>query len=326
MPLKEICAVCNAEQASWTHLGEASKADCPRCGRYSLDDDARLDCQSSQPKFNRSHASGWVREHQDVRIDDDVLKLFMTLRAPSINERARKLLVAMYEAHPRPGESIDIPLNQKNPEWTAISWSSDKSEVLFLLKRILGERGLVIVPEPPYINQIVKNCLITADGHEAIESLSQSAVTSNIGFCAMWFSKSLVPVWLEAIQPAIRESGYEAIRIDDVEHVDKIDDKIIATIRRSKFVVADLTGSRGGVYFEAGFAMGLNIPVVWTVEADKRETDVHFDTRQYNCIGWSHGDLPAFRKALTNRIQAVLGRGEAALAKTRLRSVIATQI
>ena len=34
--------------------------------------------------------------------------------------------------------------------------------------------------------------------------------------------------------------------------------------RHGGLVVADFTGHRGGVYFEAGFARGLGIPVVWT--------------------------------------------------------------
>ena len=79
------------------------------------------------------------------------------------------------------------------------------------------------------------------------------------------------------------------MRIDSKEHSNKIDDEIIAEIRRSRFVVADFTSEedkpRGGVYYEAGFAMGLNIPVIWTCRADMIG-NVHFDTRQFNHITW----------------------------------------
>jgi hypothetical protein len=51
-------------------------------------------------------------------------------------------------------------------------------------------------------------------------------------------------------------------------HLNKVDDVIVAEIRRSRFLVADFTCEpgkvRGGVYFEAGFARGLNIPIIWT--------------------------------------------------------------
>ena len=46
-----------------------------------------------------------------------------------------------------------------------------------------------------------------------------------------------------------------------------------------------MTGGRQGVYYEAGYAMGLGLPVIWTVRSD-RENDMHFDTKQYGLIIW----------------------------------------
>lgn len=59
-----------------------------------------------------------------------------------------------------------------------------------------------------------------------------------------------------------------------------------AEIRRSRFLVADFThdkkqGARGSVYYEAGFAHGLNIPVIFTA---RDGTKPHFDTSAYLCI------------------------------------------
>ena len=103
----------------------------------------------------------------------------------------------------------------------------------------------------------------------------------------------------------IEDAGYLALRIDNKEHNDKICDEIIAEIRRSKFVVADFTENRGGVYFEAGFALGLGIPVIWTVQQDfLKKEGVHFDTRQYNHIAYKTGD--ELRSRLNNRIRATI--------------------
>ena len=94
------------------------------------------------------------------------------------------------------------------------------------------------------------------------------------------------------------------------ENTNKIDDEIIAEIRRSKFLVADFTCEpgkvRGGVYFEAGFAMALPIPVIWTC-AKKSFDDIHFDTRQYNHIVWN--TPKELRTLLKGRIGAVIGDG-----------------
>lgn len=85
---------------------------------------------------------------------------------------------------------------------------------------------------------------------------------------------------------------------------------MIAEIRRSRFLVADFThgaeGARGGVYYEAGFAQGLGLPVIFTVREDMIGA-VHFDTRQYPHVLWkTPGDL---RTQLTSRIAATIGYG-----------------
>src|SRR5436305_13402542 len=92
---------------------------------------------------------------------------------------------------------------------------------------------------------------------------------------------------------AVRDAGYRPLRIDRKEHNNKIDDEIVAEIRRSKFVIADFTSEpdrpRGGVYFEAGYAMGFGTPVIWTCKEDLI-SQVHFDTRQFNHIIWKTPD------------------------------------
>ncbi len=129
---------------------------------------------------------------------------------------------------------------------------------------------------------------------------------STTGFCAMWFSPDVLTLWTDVIEPAIRSAGYEPLRIDNKEHNGKIDDEIMASIRASRFVVSDFTGSRGGVYYEAGFAHGLGLPVIFMC----REGDeLHFDVRQYNCIFWSSDKLDEARERLKNRILATLGQG-----------------
>jgi nucleoside 2-deoxyribosyltransferase len=138
--------------------------------------------------------------------------------------------------------------------------------------------------------------------------MHQTNPESAIGFCAMWFADDLKPLWSEALEPAIRAAGYEPKRIDQHEHVNRIDDEIVAMIRRSRFVVADFTGQRGGVYFEAGYALGLGLRVIWLCRQDELDR-VHFDTRQYNFLVWKPSEYADLAKRLQNRIEATLGRG-----------------
>lgn len=124
----------------------------------------------------------------------------------------------------------------------------------------------------------------------------------------MWFDDRLRPIWTSAIEPAINGAGYDAKRIDAHEHNNRIDDEIMAMIRRSRFVVADFMGNRGGVYFEAGFALGLGIPVIWTCRGSRLHR-VHFDNRQYAFVTWEPDKLEDFKTRLQNRIEATLGKG-----------------
>ena len=127
---------------------------------------------------------------------------------------------------------------------------------------------------------------------------------------AMWFDNCMEDLWEKGIKSGIEDAGYEAARIDRKEHVNKIDDEIIAEIKRSRFVVADFThgieGMRGGVYYEAGFAHGMNIPVIFSCREDIID-DIHFDTRQYNHIVWKTPE--DLKTGLTNRIAVVVGDG-----------------
>lgn len=156
----------------------------------------------------------------------------------------------------------------------------------------------------------------TAKGLQRLDDLELVGAESDQVFVAMWFSENLDSAWSEGFEPGISDSGYRAFRVDKKEHSNKIDDEIIAEIRRSRFIVADFTceliakdglnvaAPRGGVYYEAGFAQGLGIPVIWTVRADCIDY-VHFDTRQYAHIVWS--DPIDLRSKLKNRIGAVIG-------------------
>ena len=151
---------------------------------------------------------------------------------------------------------------------------------------------------------------LTVAGHIRLAELETTYSPSSKAFIAMWFDDSMNNAWERGIAPAVHKAGYEPIRIDRKEHVNKIDDEIVAEIRRARFVVADFThgeeGARGGVYYEAGFAHGLGIPVIFCCRKDWLNK-VHFDTRQYNHIVWEAPE--DLRDQLAMRITAVLGDG-----------------
>ena len=159
--------------------------------------------------------------------------------------------------------------------------------------------------------------LIAKAGYERLRDLENSSKVSKQGFIAMWFDKKMDDVH-KKISDAIRETKFTPLRIDGLQHNEDINDAIISQIRRSRFLVADFTSgttlddnkqaiARGGVYFEAGFAEGLNIPVVYTCRHDFLDK-IHFDINHKNFITWEQGDkqLDDFKKKLIDRISATI--------------------
>lgn len=155
-------------------------------------------------------------------------------------------------------------------------------------------------------------CRVEVPGYSRVAELTENPDSSQC-FVAMWFDAGMNAVYEKGFRAAIAAAGYAPLRIDQKpDLIGAIDDAIIAEIRRSRFVVADFThgasGARGGVYYEAGFARGLGLPVIFTCRKDMID-EAHFDTRQFNHILWEPENPEDLREQLTNRIVAAIGQG-----------------
>ena len=176
------------------------------------------------------------------------------------------------------------------------------SEMDFLLnilrKEDLVEATGVIAPFSGYTVQI------TAKGFNRIAEMERGGPLSKQVFVAMKFDRSLDDVFESGIKAAIEnDCGYKSFRVDRAEHNEDINDKIIAEMRKSKFMIADFTGHRNGVYFEAGFMMGLGRTVIFACN-ENEIGDAHFDTSHRNHVLWK--DAADYREKLKLRIQATI--------------------
>jgi len=254
--------------------------------------------------------SRWIYEQNLLevvpRIDCAVVEDVPNWPVPSVPERIDYLL-QFVELETRGEIATPVPLSEKMCAAVVVS-SSDK--LWYLVGQAsamkLIEHG--IVTEESVYRRHIKE--ITVKGYQRLEELKKTRPNSAQAFVAMWFDDTMNDAWEKGFEPAIIDAGYKPMRIDRKEHINKIDDEIIAEIRRSRFVVADFTSkpkeARGGVYYEAGFAHGLNIPVIYTCRKDRLD-DVHFDTRQFNHLTWKTPEY--LRKDLSRRISAVIGDG-----------------
>ncbi len=257
-----------------------------------------------------------LRGNPEPEVTSDMIQLAKNSRPLPAEERAERLLRHIVDENPDVGvhatlvRDLDFPNASRLPlSYTAMAWSESTTlqEVEFLLE-YLRNREFVNLDD----NVQERRVTVTVQGHSHVAS-QLTSTNSSQAFVAMWFDNSMDPVYNHAIAPAIQAAGYEPYRIDRDNFLNKIDDEIIAQIRQSRFIVADFThdqkGSvRGSVYYEAGFAYGLGIPVIFTAHED---ADLHFDTRQFPHILWNPNDLNALKHELTYRLLALpeLGRG-----------------
>lgn len=145
---------------------------------------------------------------------------------------------------------------------------------------------------------------IAPKGWQLVQEYQQSHKTLPQGFIAMWFDPSMESAE-EKIIKAIQDSGYLASIIKMKEHNNQIVPEILFEIDRSEFVVADLTGGRGGVYYEAGYAAGRDKPVIMCCRDDEFDK-IHFDLKQKNGIKWTNEDDLYIR--LKKRIESTIGK------------------
>jgi nucleoside 2-deoxyribosyltransferase len=289
----------------------------PRAGgQYRIGHRADALLQKGITPAQRACLTTWLNSQRKAgerwpSVTFDLIADLNSLRSLNTTERFERALLYFNEKT-RVGGNLRIIPSQiddgttDNAELMILTESPDKRELVALLEMLTDMGWLANT----HSTMTTIDFTLTASGWLQVEELIKRLPDSSQAFVAMWFNDKTESAFKEGIEPAITELGYRAIRIDKTEHINKVDDQIIAEIRRSKFLVADFTCEpkqvRGGVYFEAGFAMALPIPVIWTC-SESSMNDLHFDTRQYNHIVWK--TPKHLRELLTFRIGAVIGAG-----------------
>lgn len=321
------CPFCNSPSKLFLSVRDVEDHECTRCGRFLISGTISAHLGGiSLTEIQIANISGWIKQNNNPNIEATDLDYLKELKVPSLIQKVDKFLRFLISKCPTYGDKYKYDYgflsdtlkelkyfegsndNRKAEIYEnankclsllSITWSKNLDELSFIVSGYLKE-------EKRYINYYSDNkIMITVKGWEYIDSIKTLQAKSKNGFVAMWFDTKMHKLFNQAIEPAIKEAGYDPVRIDKKEHNNKIDDEIISEILKSKFVVAELTGQRGGVYFEAGYAMGLNIPVIWL--CNKEEMDnVHFDNRQYNFILWHEDELGDLKERLKNRITSTI--------------------
>jgi len=299
-----VCKLENQKVIAERDSGDKVTYDCSRCGRYTISGTAEA---VAERKDKSAELSGWLRGRNLSGIEIPMLtssfleEVIKTLPSYSPLEKQSKLLKAIELLTAYPGkEVVLIPEHE-----ASLAWAENEKEFEYYIKSLM-DRGLIEVSNASRrtLSDPLYPVIITAAGWEHLETDESNLASKTQAFIAMSFDKALLPVYENAIAPAIVSTGYRPYRVDSKPHLERIDAKIIAEIKNSRFIVADVTQQKAGVYYEAGFAHGLGIPVIWCVRHDDLD-NVHFDTRQYNHILWEAED--ELKEKLRDVILATIG-------------------
>jgi hypothetical protein len=281
--------------------------ECQRCGRFKITEQA-MDVLKPEHKPLLSAYCRRIPEGGEppIILSTTIEECIRALPQYTPPERLDNLLELIGRMSPALGEYTTFNPDRDYP--LLIARGPDEVGFLLMELRKLG-----------YIDGTHDGSFLTLDGWKRLEEIRKTGRLSNRAFVAMWFDKSMDDLYENAIEPAIRDAGYDPLRIDRHEHVNRIDDEIIGQIKRSRFMVADFTGQRYGVYFEAGMMMGLDRTVIWL--CDKKDLDegkLHFDVRQFNFIAYESIEDAKIR--LYNRILAIEGEGPGQFEKPEQRA------
>ena len=242
------------------------------------------------------------RDGDDAPIVDSNL-VEESKRAPALTRGARAKRLLRYIADREldsPGQPVSLAT--EDPGALAYSESWTPNQVQILVKHLEQEQLLDIGMR----TQDSTPCTVTVTGHNQLDA--DWAGEINQVFVAMWFGSEMKDAYRHGIEPGIRDAGFIPMRIDEKMDANRIDDDIIAEIKKSRFVVADMThgkdGVRGSVYYEAGFAHGRELEVIYCCRQSCVDK-LPFDTRQYHHIVWETPE--ELRRELAERIRARIG-------------------
>jgi len=287
------CLICENENSEikLEDYGQINIVICPNCGNYIISKLTMNQCDYKS-ELNRAKISHWIRTNQSKtpvelkreRIED-IIKNFSL---PSPQEQADNLLLWLGDNYPIYGRDINIALENI----IALAGTIDKDGILLLFDYFTDKGFLLTYFEKSYRSDYEFVGQISFLGWERCYELQRTNKNSRLAFMAMKFNEEpLTTVYNSVMKKAVEQTGFTLRDLGENNEAGLIDAKLRVEIRRSKFLIADLTHNNNGAYWEAGFAEGLGMPVIYVCEEEKFKADKsHFDTNHHLTVLWKNDE------------------------------------
>ncbi|UQZ36776.1 hypothetical protein C2I18_26545 [Paenibacillus sp. PK3_47] len=272
--LKKHCLFCD-EIVPITPEGDYDKYNSCACspgGSYSLlrESYEPINALPHAKKRDMLHIiSAYIRETTDngakVRLSaDDLDSIANSPKIPvTLEDKGNRLLQYLYRHANSAEEPVVIhPLSSSYN----LTYSPNLQELVYIIDKLSTAQLL--------IREGMSFKLTEAGWAEA----AASAGGKKLKPCCVLIpdEEHLRTEWIEKLLPRIEQCGYQP-RLLAHGNSPGGEQYPLELIADAKLIVADLTDLSPEVYFAAGYALGLNVPVVWTVresDADKLNVQI----------------------------------------------------
>ena len=223
MATPQKCPIDTVEDVRTERIPSGASFVCSRCGTFVITDLVWGEFQRLRPE-QRVAISGWTRDQNDLgeppTITSYKFELLRGLPVKPVADRIDRLLMSAITAQRTLGGTFAL----NSPEMIGRTYSANTNDV-DALARYLEDEKLLKIPSDRNRGQV------TARGF--VKGQTANSIGAS-GFIAMWFNDTLSTA-RTAMETAVRAAGYDPVLVNAVEHVNKIDDEIVAQISKITF-------------------------------------------------------------------------------------------
>lgn len=277
-----------------------------------------------QKSYVLSGVTRWetIKGNQNTRVSTESILTLLSYEPETIFEKMVKLLLYLqYKLNVNnlgAQEKVMITVAEDFP----ICYAKNEDEFRYFLETLFETGYIIHISRNSKKKSMVLNWTtfdgggirLTPKGWQRLEQIIANQRDSAQAFIAMSFDESLNSV-KQSIRKALEETNYKPVRLDDLNNYNgSIDDRIIAEIKKSGLVIAEYTAPKNednvnpNVAYEAGFARGLGITVIYCCRDDffQKVKKRIFDVNHLPFILWKDED--ELRQKLIDRIEATVPR------------------
>ncbi len=305
---KKECPFCRTDASVHENVMELKcvYADC-LCGKFIIEQIALEDTGVYNKILGTDEDkilfSGYLRNNQtttitEVFISEELPGILDYCQRKTLSEKISDIKNYIYQKTTSIGKSVPLEVEKLY----TLFYLKTHSE---LVKLLIYLRDTNILHDTPIDIGPTANVILTVEGFSKIESSLEDYSQSKKVFIACQFKTNYEKDLVETIKAACAACGFDAKRVSDERHDKDITHKIIADINQSRFIIADFTDQNNGVYYEAGYAMGMSKKVIRLINKEQIEK-LHYDTRQFNHIQWEKGKWKELEEDLINQIKTTI--------------------